>query len=290
MTDEIYVPDHGFVELPDGSRVFPERDADWERERQTEEDYKGIVEMVVYHDDNDEGRVWRPHSIFTADLDPRPRQERQRRVGEYDAQFSERHGSLYVNLAGGGGGPYAHGYVEPSPAPARVWIRPGVRVRDGGAERRFLDDGELLARGYLRIDGPPPSPFAGTLEDKLYWVESAKDWLTYDDTFECQSCREREDHRHRGALLVVFDADDAGIDDPGLYLIKRWPFYTNAMITSWLHEHALQRLGDVPEGVEEDGYYPCGFLCGTCSARVRRGLERRAQPRRTRRDQEVRCG
>lgn len=288
---EIHVPAHGFVELPDGSRVLPERDEEWERERIREEEYKGVVDMVVYHDDGDEGRVWRPHSIFTTDLDPRPAGERRRSTGEYDAQFSARHGNLYVDLAGGGGELYAHRYTEPKPAPARVWIRSGVRVRDGySRRRRYLSDAELLARGYLRIDGPTPSPFADTLEDKLYWIESAKDWLTYEDTFECRSCDEREDHLHRGALLVVFDADDAGLDDPGLYLIKHWPFYTSAMITSWLRQSALQRIGDVPKGVEEDGYYPCGFLCGTCSARVRRGLERRAQPRRTRRDQEVRCG
>lgn len=273
-TEQIYVPAHGFIEGPDG-RLFPERDEEWERERLREEDYKGEVQMVVYHDD---GGAWRPHSIFTADGG---------RSGEYDAQFSARHGALYVDLSGSGGGPYVHRYVEPSPAPARVWIRPGVRVHDGyTTRRRYLGDAELLKRGYLRIDGPTPSPFADTLEDKLYWIESAKDWLTYEDTFECRSCGEREDHEHRGALLVVFDADDAGLDDAGLYLVKRWPFYTNAMISSWLHKHALQRLGDVPAGVEEDGYYPCGFLCGTCSSRVRRGLERHA-PRRT---GEVRCG
>jgi hypothetical protein len=270
------VPAHGFIEGPDGrGRLSPERNEEWERERLREEAAKGEVQAVVYHDD---GGAWRPHSIFTTE-------------GEYDAQFSARRGELYVDLAGGGGGgPYVHRYVTPTPAPARIWIRSGVRVHDGyTTQRRYLSDAELLKRGYRRIDGPPPSPFVDTCEGKLYWIESAKDWLTYEETFECRNCCEREDHRHRGALLVVFDADDVGLDDAGLYLIKRWPFYTSP-ISSWLHADALLRLGDVPPGVEKDGYYPCGFLCGTCSARVRRGLERRAQRRTRRKTREVCCG
>lgn len=97
----------------------------------------------------------------------------------------------------------------------------------------------------------------------------------YNDHFEFKCCKCEEydhiDNQHK--MLVVVDEEEAGLP-AGLYRILELPYYSASLLgdVSW-NEWALERIGDVPDGVDT-GSYACGHLCGRCQEEVLKKLNR----------------
>lgn len=85
--------------------------------------------------------------------------------------------------------------------------------------------------------------------------------------FACCGCRELGHIEDQHNMVVVFDADGAGLPDgwtPGLYLVTDRPYYTSAWVgAGWLHANRLERIAEVPSKAKGDGH-PCGHLCLEC--------------------------
>jgi len=90
--------------------------------------------------------------------------------------------------------------------------------------------------------------------------------------YRCCLCDEHEELEHQGAIgtvLVVVEAmaGEGEMVSPGMYEIIEHPFYTDAMISGWLHNDALRRIGDVPADAD-CGQYPSGCACRECSEKL----------------------
>jgi hypothetical protein len=81
--------------------------------------------------------------------------------------------------------------------------------------------------------------------------------------FKCCKCENHDCHEAPGRLAVLTEPE--GEMERGLYQITSWPFYADGMVTGFLFESAFQRLGEVPDDVDTEGY-PMGFLCNHCEA------------------------
>lgn len=240
------IPPFG-IRIAPGGRVYCSK---WSDPLEANSDH-GEVLMVVYHDLGD-GETWVPHSIFTTE-------------GEYDCEYSKRHGNLYFDRSGGGH-LYLGKYCKPRSLPCRVWIKSGEKVRLNSQVSVEPTDKQLRALGCQRIDNIR-SPFSMAIEEDAHWIASAEDYLPDDETHACCACNEREDSQNMNALLIVFDESGTGLDERGLYKILRFPFYMDGRVCGWIIESSVERLGDVPAGLSEPNGYPCGFLCVKCSAK-----------------------
>lgn len=282
---------HAFIErVVKGKRVytFPERDEYDEAQRLLAVKYHGEVAAVEYFKD---GGIWRPWNITT-----------RKRIGEgpyagrwsanqFDANWSKMNGSLYVHCSGGGGEPTVHitTFCRPSPPPCRIWVAPDIDVKVGPRKAKATA-ARLLACGYIRIDGPVPAPFADTMDGDTFWCPVCKDHLPRDEgqAQQCGLCFE-DHHVHEGVTVLVaggeVEHDEAGEPEPGrehglvpgAYRIKHFPYYADGMIEGYLIESSLERIGDVPAGVDFLGY-PCTHLCDECSKKT---LSSKTQPTRS---------
>lgn len=251
---------HGFIERKRGGKVV----RTWGTEDYGEVSHEGTVAAVVYH--KGAGGIWRPHEIVTTCRGPRGGLVAR----QYDADYSKTAGSLYIHESGSGGNGgefFVSRYSEPSRLPARIWLRSDVRpvTQNKGRKRRAVSDAGLRSLGYVRIDLPtPPTPFVGAMDGDTIWCETCQDRIPEDDdTYTCALCGEQAHEHGVGQVLVVGDEDEAGVE-AGLYQVKRAPYYTSSLIGGgYIHENAVQRLGDAPDGVHLDGY-PCGHICDAC--------------------------
>ncbi len=113
-----------------------------------------------------------------------------------------------------------------------------------------------------------PIPDDGRFEAGEYEVLCGDCYID-DFTFECVRCHESkpiEEQGQIGAHIVIVDEDEA--DKPvGLYRILNHPYYVSAVVgAGWIIGSAVDRVGDVPQGIDTDGY-PVGHLCRECSAK-----------------------
>jgi len=86
----------------------------------------------------------------------------------------------------------------------------------------------------------------------------------WSDTYEftCDVCLEYGHVADQHKMLIVWDADEAGVD-AGWYRIVSFPYYTASVIgRGWIHRDAVERVDSAPPRLES--YYPCGHLCGDC--------------------------
>lgn len=252
--------------------TFPERDEYDEAQRLLAVKDHGEVAIVEYFKSDG---VWRPGNIVTRERIKSGPYEGQWVAKHYDADWSRTHGNLYVHCSGSGGRPVVHisRFCRPKPAPCRIWIAPGVRFK-----KRGMTSEALLACGYIRIEGPTPAPFADSIDGDTFWCSTCKDHLPDDDGHYCGICREQH-HVHKGTTVLVaageVEQDEDGEDErgehglvPGAYLIQKFPYYADGMITGHkIYEDALKRVGDVPEDVDFDGY-ECTHLCDACSSKT----------------------
>ena len=92
-----------------------------------------------------------------------------------------------------------------------------------------------------------------------------------DDDFECCLCGEYDRAAVQHEMLVVAEPTPAlggGKDvEPGIYVITKAPYFGGALCgPSYLFDDSLERLADLPNGIETNGF-PCGHLCGECHPR-----------------------
>lgn len=89
--------------------------------------------------------------------------------------------------------------------------------------------------------------------------------------FVCCWCQEHGLKKHQHKMLVVAEADRVSTlhrDVPeGVYRITKTPYYASGIISSRLYGDAIERLTDLPEGIDT-GWYPCGHLCENCQAKI----------------------
>jgi hypothetical protein len=122
----------------------------------------------------------------------------------------------------------------------------------------------------------PPCSQCGHVapDDDSYWGEDDEplcESCWRDEQFVCCKCDEYEWVSQQGRIggLVVVADDDSGVP-VGVYEVTEHPYYTAGLIgSSWLHDWALKRIGDVPNGVDTDGY-PVGHLCRGCEKKIRK--------------------
>lgn len=79
--------------------------------------------------------------------------------------------------------------------------------------------------------------------------------------YECCACDKHDCHDAPGRLAVL--GGEVGRLTPGLYRIPQWPVYADGMIEGFLFEGSFERIGEVPPGVDLEGY-EMGFLCADC--------------------------
>jgi len=95
--------------------------------------------------------------------------------------------------------------------------------------------------------------------------------------FICAWCEDFGDVDDQHQYLLVFDAEEAGLDVPGVYRVTDLPYYTSALIGGgWMWQQSLQYLGPLPRTVQpEYQEYPCGHLCLECQREMLAELVRR---------------
>lgn len=87
--------------------------------------------------------------------------------------------------------------------------------------------------------------------------------------FTCSWCEDYKDQEVQHRYIVVFDAQEAGVDLAGLYRIDAYPYYTSGLIgSSWLHPGAVTWLGFLATLTENLDGFPCGHLCQACQTRA----------------------
>jgi len=88
--------------------------------------------------------------------------------------------------------------------------------------------------------------------------------------FECCICGELEDNENRHNMVIVFEEDGVGVK-PGVYRVKESSYFTVSIVgDGWIHEWAVERIGDVPESADGFGY-PCSHACLECQKRLEEG-------------------
>lgn len=104
------------------------------------------------------------------------------------------------------------------------------------------------------------------------YVKSKKEFLCEscyqaEQAYECcgAHCDNHDCHEKPGRLVVM--TEEVQGMEAGLYRIKDWPFYANGVIDMYVHENALERVGELPPGVNTDGY-AMGFLCSECEKKI----------------------
>lgn len=269
----LHLEGHAFAEV-DGQPVWPERDQYDEARRLANVKDHGEVAVVFYFQDR--SGTWRPGTIITRERIQSGPHAGQWYASEFDADYSETSGTLYVHNSGGGGAPRAEipKFTHAKDLPCRIWIADDIQPTIG---KRRATAKMMHARGVVRVVCPPPAPFADTIEGDTFWCEACDDHLNRDDAQHCSLCRE-ELHIHAGRTVLVATGEETLDEDgesetgehglvPGCYLIKKFPYYADGMIEGHLITHALERLGGVPVDIDTDGY-PVGHLCDACSAKV----------------------
>lgn len=84
--------------------------------------------------------------------------------------------------------------------------------------------------------------------------------------FRCAICDEYETIERQHKILVVFEPDKVFRSEgmaPGFYKIAHLPYYTDAMISAWVHDDSVKLVAPLPEGAKSD-FYPAGHLCRSC--------------------------
>lgn len=81
--------------------------------------------------------------------------------------------------------------------------------------------------------------------------------------FQCSLCGETEEKKHQHNVMIVFESGVIRGQGPGLYQIIHLPYYMDGMITGYVIESALKRVGPLPKDARPDGY-PAGHLCQRC--------------------------
>lgn len=215
---------------------------------------------VVYHR---RGDSWYPHSIQTRMSAPESSWGWV--AHHYDASYSRAHDTVFVHLSGFGGDGndvYVSEYVEPETMPARIWLHADARLSAWRDERVVIAREDVAAMGYAIIDELLGDPFADTVDDDVTYCEACDDYFPDDDTFDCAVCCERS-HRHGvGSYFVVVDSETNV--STGLYKVTHCPFYMSSMLGGgWIDEHAVERVGPVPDRTDTNGY-PCAWVCDAC--------------------------
>jgi hypothetical protein len=88
--------------------------------------------------------------------------------------------------------------------------------------------------------------------------------------FTCCWCEEYEHIKNRdaiGNLIVVFDAEEAGIERAGIYKITKHPYYTHNYLNAWLNKYAIERVADLPSDIQPYDY-AVGHLCQECQVKI----------------------
>lgn len=91
----------------------------------------------------------------------------------------------------------------------------------------------------------------------------------YNDHYEftCCWCQEYGNKKDQHKMVVVFDDEKAGVPT-GVYRVTDLDYYIiSAFGDGWLHDWAIERIGDIPDGADSNGY-PCGHLCAECQKKV----------------------
>jgi hypothetical protein len=81
--------------------------------------------------------------------------------------------------------------------------------------------------------------------------------------YACTWCGDCEDLEEQHRAVVVWDAAEAGVALPGLYLVRTTPYYWTRILESGLNPHAVEWQGSLPPCPWDDPY-PCGHLCRSC--------------------------
>jgi hypothetical protein len=90
--------------------------------------------------------------------------------------------------------------------------------------------------------------------------------------YTCAWCGDCEDVAHQDHAVVVWDAAEASVELPGLYLVRETPYYWVRILESGLYPHALQWLGWLPPCPWPEPY-PTGHLCRSCLRHFRAQCE-----------------
>lgn len=93
-------------------------------------------------------------------------------------------------------------------------------------------------------------------------------WYGGEDREDCAWCSERVSPESQHRYIAVYKPGAAWLGLPGLYRIERWPYYTDVMISAWLHASALTWIGYLPVQTG-DGYgSDCGHFCEDCQQKA----------------------
>jgi hypothetical protein len=171
----------------------------------------------------------------------------------------------------GGGTPYVNRRLTPERLLGRIWIADGTVVTSDGWEgpKLVLSDDDLLALGIRRVHGPKPAPFNDAHECDVLWCDVCNENIPDADgefVSFCGFCSEKH-HIHEGGMIAVFDEDEAGSDESGIYRIKRWPFYWSNLWNGALYADAIERVANLPIDVSMDGDAVVS-LCQDCAAEI----------------------
>lgn len=91
----------------------------------------------------------------------------------------------------------------------------------------------------------------------------------YNEHFEftCFWCGNYEHEDYQGDLLVI--AKECGGLGPGVYRIKKRPYFTSNYFNMWWDTYALEKVRDIPADWNPyDNRYPSGHLCVGCQKRI----------------------
>ena len=132
----------------------------------------------------------------------------------------------------------------------------------------ILTDGSRLAEELSLVCCQCEEALAGEERETPY-IRDGEVWCDecYHEAFEfpCCWCEEYGDIEDQHRYVVVFDPQEVRLPLAGLYRVVRRPYYTHAILDAWLHPWALQWLGQLPPGLQEDpDRYPVGHLCADC--------------------------
>jgi hypothetical protein len=94
---------------------------------------------------------------------------------------------------------------------------------------------------------------------------------------DCDICSESYPEAQFGKVIAVFDVDKAFRNKegkkPGLYRVKRKPYYISNYFNAWLIERAVEYAAPLPPKADGDRY-SCGDVCEDCIRRYLPGRGR----------------